>query len=83
MVDDKKYQSNALSIEVIKSDAGSSNGGGSNSATQYDDANESSSSADVTSSEDLFITVTPSKRDLYQGESLVLTTKIYTRNNFV
>ncbi len=79
MVDDKKYQSNALSIEVIKSDAGSSNGGGSNSATQYDDANESSSSADVTSSEDLFITVTPSKRDLYQGESLVLTTKIYTK----
>ncbi|WP_430810038.1 MULTISPECIES: BatD family protein [unclassified Carboxylicivirga] len=65
-VDDKKVESNAISIKVVKGDA-----------RPHNQSTEASGSAP--DDDDLFITVTPSKKNVYQGESLVLTTKIYTK----
>lgn len=68
-VDGKKYSSNSLNVEIIKNA-----GAGSSQAQQ----NQSSSESGSFSNDDLFIKVTPNKRSIYQGEPLVLTTKIYT-----
>jgi len=70
-VDGKRVESNSLTIEVIK------------------DNTQRPSSAQATpdaasgnlSSEDLFITNTVSKKSVYKGEPLVLTTRIYTSVN--
>jgi len=67
-VDGKKVMSNTLKIRVVKGEA---------QAQQQNQAAQASGSAP--SADDLFITVKPSKRNLYQGESFVLTTKIYTK----
>lgn len=67
-VDDEKVSSNAVSIKVVKGDA---------QAQQQNQQTKAAGS--VPSDDDLFITVTPSKRNVYQGESLMLTTKIYTK----
>ncbi len=71
-VDGEKYESNSLSIEVVKNEGG-------NSSQQS--TKEQSSSSNSFSKDDLFITVTNNKSSIYQGEPLVLTTKIYTRIN--
>lgn len=67
-VDDEKVSSNAVSIKVVKGEA---------QAQQQNQESQAAGSAP--SDDDLFITVTPSKKNLYQGESLVLITKIYTK----
>ncbi len=68
-VDDEKVNSNAVKIKVVKADA------------QAQQQNQESQSGTAPSDDDLFITMTPSKKNVYQGESLVLTTKIYTKVN--
>ncbi|TRX70319.1 BatD family protein [Carboxylicivirga sp. M1479] len=68
MVDDKKVTSNTVSIKVVKGDA---------QAQQHNQNSQVAGGAP--SDDDLFITVTPSKKNVYQGESLVLSTKIYTK----
>ncbi|MCW3787048.1 BatD family protein [Plebeiibacterium sediminum] len=71
-VDGEKYESNSLSIEVVKNEGG-------NTTQQSQSQQESGSNS--FSKDDLFITVTNNKSSIYQGEPLVLTTKIYTRIN--
>ncbi|MCU4165155.1 BatD family protein [Carboxylicivirga caseinilyticus] len=71
LVDGKKVSSNAVDIEVIKSGTTNPQQG-----QQNDNVPASAASED-----ELFITVTPSKSSVYQNESLVLTTKIYTKVN--
>ncbi|MBK3516368.1 BatD family protein [Carboxylicivirga marina] len=67
-VDDKKVSSNAVSVKVVKGEA------------QAQQQNQQTQTAGTTpSDDDLFIRVTPSKKNLYQGESMVLTTRIYTK----
>jgi len=67
-VDDEKVASNAVSIKVVKGNANTNQ----NNQTR-------STTGSTPSNNDLFITVTPSKKSVYQGEPLVLTTKIYTK----
>ena len=67
-VDDEKVTSNAVSIKVIKADVQAQQSTGNNQAQ-----------GSAPSDDDLFITVTSSKKNMYQGESAVLTTKIYTK----
>ena len=67
----KKYLSNKLSIEVFK------NEGAASSAQQ----SQQGSSNTSYSNDDLFIKVFSNKKSIYQGEPLVLTTKIYTLVN--
>lgn len=67
MVDGEKHTSNQLQIQVVKAEQAQTNSG-----------NQSAPSSAATADE-LFITVTPSKRTLYQNESMLLTTKIYTK----
>jgi len=69
VVNGKKVESNPLQIEVIKGD----------DASAAKQATESSEQASGVSNEDLFITTSVSKRDVYKDEPLVLTTKIYVR----
>jgi hypothetical protein len=66
-VDDEKVSSNSVSIKVVKADE----------RTQQQ--NQETQVGTAPSDEDLFITLTPSKKSVYQGESLLLTTKIYTK----
>ncbi len=68
MVDGNKVSSNALKIDVIKNN---------NQGNQNNQSGNAPASA--ASKDDLFITVTPSKKTLYQNEAMVLTTKIYTK----
>ncbi len=67
-VDGKKINSNAVSIEVVKNQGGSTN-------QQSTQQNNTVGFSD----DDLFIRVFNNKKSIYQGEPLVLTTKIYTR----
>ncbi|MGQ1947162.1 BatD family protein [Geofilum sp. OHC36d9] len=69
-VDGKTYESNSLTIEVIKNEAPSPT----SSAAQ-----ESNEDVGSLSGEDLFITITANKKNVYRDEPLLLTTKIYTR----
>lgn len=69
VVDGKKVESNALQIEVIKGD----------DQAAAKQAAESSEQASGVSNEDLFIITSISKRDVYKDEPVVLTTKIYVR----
>ncbi len=68
MVDDKKVTSNSVNIKVVEGDT---------QVQQQSQATEATGS--TSDSDDLFITVKPSKKTMYQGESFVLTTKIYTK----
>jgi hypothetical protein len=69
-IDGKTYESNSLTIEVIENNAPSSP----SSAPQ-----ESNEDVGSLSGEDLFITITANKKNVYRDEPLLLTTKIYTR----
>ncbi len=71
-VDGEKYQSNSLSIEVVKNEGGN---------TSQQSQSQQSNGSNSFSKDDLFITVTNNKSSIFQGEPLVLTTKIYTRIN--
>lgn len=71
MVDGEKYESNSVTIEVIK-------------ATQQQQRQSSASSANSNGSvdeDDLFITMRANKTNVYQDEPVLLTTRIYTRVN--
>ncbi len=71
-VDGEKYESNSLSIEVVKNEGGN---------TSQQIQSQQSNGSNSFSKDDLFITVTKNKSSIFQGEPLVLTTKIYTRIN--
>ena len=72
-VDGRKYSSNKLNIEVVKS------AGAATSPKQQQQQQESATSDDASfTKDDLFIKVSNNKSSVYQGEPLVLTTKIYT-----
>ncbi len=71
-VDGKRFESNSLSIDVVKNQ-----GNQNHTSNQPQDTNGDGSFSD----DDLFITVSKNKSSIYQGEPLVLTTKIYTRIN--
>ena len=70
MVDDKKVSSNAVKLKVVKGNAHSVQGRNQTGTT---------STATGVSDKDVFIKVIPSKRNVYKGESLTLTTKLYSR----
>ena len=71
-VDGKTYQSKSLEIEVIESDQ---------TAPTSPSTRNSNPETGSVSGEDLMVTVTANKGSAYQGEAVLLTTKIYTRGN--
>lgn len=73
-VDGKQYKSNALKIEVVKGNA-NANGGGQSSGKQ---AAQPDASAQI-NEQNLFVRVDVSRRNLYIGESLVATIKVYSK----
>lgn len=73
-VDGKQYQSNALTIEVVKGNANSNASSGRNSGQPI----QPDATASV-NEENLFVKVDVSKKSLYLGESLVATIKVYTK----
>ena len=73
-IDGKQYQSNALTIEVVKGNANSNASSGRNSGQPI----QPDATASV-NEENLFVKVDVSKKSLYLGESLVATIKVYTK----
>ena len=73
-VDGKQYQSNALTIEVVKGNVNSNASSGRNSGQPI----QPDATASV-NEENLFVKVDVSKKSLYLGESLVATIKVYTK----
>ena len=73
-VDGKQYQSNALTIEVVKGNTNSNASSGRNSGQPI----QPDATASV-NEENLFVKVDVSKKSLYLGESLVATIKVYTK----
>ncbi len=70
LVDDEKITSNPVKLEVVK---------GNTPATQSPGQTGTTTTDAGVSDQDVFITVIPSKRNVYKGESLTLTTKLYSR----
>ncbi len=70
----KQYQSNALSVEVVKGKGSQSAGGGQGS-------NAGQSNSDIPSG-NLFVRILVSDRDVYRDESLGATIKLYSKVNF-
>lgn len=73
VVKGEKIMSNPVVINVVKGDARSAASGDEGAASREEVGN--------LSSEDLFVTQTLNKSSVYQGEGVVLTTRIYTRLN--
>jgi hypothetical protein len=73
-VNGNKYTSNSFSIEVVK--------GTPPSQTNNNSGNNSNQGVDV-SGEELFVRVHTSRSNLYQGEHLIATIKVYTKVNLV
>ncbi len=72
VVKGEKISSNSVTINVVKGDAAPANSG-ENATAQENSTN--------VSSEDLFVTQSINKNSAYQGEGILLTTRIYTRVN--
>ena len=73
MVKGDKILSNPVVINVVKGDAGNTSSGA--------DSGGSREETGSISNEDLFVTQTLNKSSVFQGEGVVLTTRIYTRLN--
>jgi len=69
-IDGKLYQSNSLKIQVVKS-----------TNNQQGGQNSGNSSGDNDFSNDVFLKVTTSKKNPYQGEEVIITYKLYYRIN--
>lgn len=79
----KTYQSNPITIEVVAGSrpaASSSNQGG---QQQSGSSTPATTTNPDLSSDDLFVAITVDKKKLYQGQYLVATIKLYTRNKDV
>lgn len=74
-VDGKQYQSNALRIEVVK---GNANNNAGNARPSNNRPAQSNASAQV-NDQNLFVKVDVSRRNLYIGESLLATIKVYSK----
>ena len=68
-VDGKTYQSNPVTIKVVKG----------NTQPQQQNPQQSASPSGEISAKDLFVRAVPSKTNPYQGEQIIVTYKIYTR----
>lgn len=72
-VDGKRIESNSLTIEVIQGDAATQQ--------QQQQSNQGVTDDAALSDEDIFITMTANKTEVYQDEPVLITTRIYTRVN--
>lgn len=68
-VDGKTYQSNPVTIKVVKG----------NTQPQQQNPQQGASPSGEISAKDLFVRAVPSKTNPYQGEQIIVTYKIYTR----
>ncbi len=75
--DGNQMVSNSVKVKVLPSDQGGGTGNGGGQSGRGRSASPSSSGTGI-SNQDLFITATLSKRDVYEQEALLLTYKIYT-----
>lgn len=77
--DGDQMVSNSLKIKVLPADADA--GASAGSGGQSGNANNRASSGSSISNQDLFITATASKTNVYEQEAFLLTFKIYTRES--
>lgn len=77
-VEGKEYRSNAISIEVVKG-----SGNHANRSNRRVDPTEQAEGNVAVNENNLFVKVDVSRRNLYIGESLVATIKVYSKVNLV
>lgn len=79
VADGEQIISNAVQIKVLPADtqSGAGSSGGSN-ARQNNSSGRSSTSSNSVSNDDLFVTATATKTNVYEQEAFLLTYKIYT-----
>jgi hypothetical protein len=73
-IDGKKIESNALTIEVVAKEDQST-------SPAQQQGQQAESDAGALSDEDLYITTTANKTEVWQDEPVLITTRIYTRVN--
>lgn len=81
-VNGKQYKSNALTIEVVKGNGGQGGQGIGQNLQGNRNAQENTNMADV-KGEDLFVRVSVNKTNIYQGEPIIATIKVFTKVNLV
>ena len=77
-VEDQQYNSNAVTIEVVKGQAPAQARGGNSGSSGNGNSRGSANDINI-SNEDLFIRMLFSKKEVRQGEPIVATLKLYTR----
>ncbi len=78
-VDGKIYESNSLTIQVVKGQARQQNSSSQGSARQQD-AEDAPAATDL-SKDDLFVRTELDRQDVYKGQQIVATIKIYVAPN--
>ena len=78
--DGKQIQSNSVTIKVVEAGASNSSSNGQGSGSSWSNGYQSSSS-NSGSKDDIIIVQSLNRSSVYEGEAVVLTTKIYTRVN--
>ena len=77
VVDGKTYSSNELTIEVVKASTNRQTNSGQTGG--YDDEERHAQSSAAINEKNLFVKVDVSRKNLYLGESMVATLKIYSK----
>ena len=77
----KVYESNSISIEVVKGSAKAQNANRGYNQGRSNQIQKSNIPASEISNKDLFVRVNVNKKSLYQGEHLIATIKVYTHLN--
>lgn len=80
-VQGKTYKSNSISVQVVKAQAGTQNQNSNPQRGQQQQPQSNASSG--IGANDLFVKAILSKNEVFQGEHLVVTFKIYTKVNLV
>ena len=75
VIDNKQYQSNKIEIEIVAQQGGNQQQSG-QSNNQQSGANQSSSSG---TNENVFVTSSLNKKEIYVGEQVVLSYNVYTK----
>lgn len=79
-VNGKQYKSNALTVEVVKASGGATQGNNPHQNQQGNKGTANTNMADV-KGDDLFVRVNVDKTNVYRGEPLMATIKVYTKVN--
>ena len=77
VVDGKTIKSNKVTIEVVKGNSNAS--ANTNSGNNYNQTNQNKQTQTTSAGKNLFVRITTNKKNVYLGEQLTATIKLYTK----